>query len=278
MRGEDADGDGAPHQNCLIRPSLHIGRTSQSILSPMGRGFVLALLVFPASAHAQSYQCRVDGALMPSPRISRPADQPVRVQPIDGFVMALSWSPEYCKGRENNRSAATQCGALDNRDKAARRIGDFGFVLHGLWPNARGRDYPQWCAPVQPLAPATVRQNLCIMPSARLINRQWAKHGRCLTDNPQTYFRISRTLFEAVRFPDMDTLSRERDLTIGAFRTAFAAANAGLEPDMIRVQTNQRGWLREVRLCLARNYRPRRCPVHLRRNDDSKRLNIWRGF
>ncbi|MEO1046185.1 MAG: ribonuclease T [Pseudomonadota bacterium] len=236
------------------------------------------MTMLPAAAHAQSYQCRIDGALPVSPGISRPADQPPRVRPVEGFVLALSWSPEYCKGREDDRRAATQCGALDNRDRAARRIGDFGFVLHGLWPETRGPDYPQWCAPVRPLAPAVVRRNLCIMPSARLINRQWAKHGRCLTDNPQTYFRISRTLFDAVRFPDMDRLSRQNDLSIGSFRNAFAAVNPGLEPDMIRVQTNRRGWLREVRLCLARNYRPRRCPMHLRRSDDGRRLNIWRGY
>lgn len=238
--------------------------------------FLFGLL--PSAVHAQSYQCRVEGALSASPHISRPSDQPVRVRPIDGFVMAMSWSPEYCKGRDKNRSAAAQCGALDNSDASARRIGDFGFVLHGLWPNARGRDYPQWCAPVRPLAPAIVRQNLCIMPSARLINRQWAKHGRCLTRNPAIYFRISRTVFEAVRFPDMDGLSHESDLTIGAFRKAFAAANEGLNPDMVQVQVNQRGWLREVRLCLARNYRPRACPSHMRRNRDDRRLNIWRGY
>lgn len=252
------------------------------VLTPSFLVFVSIILAFVVlyapAAQAQSYQCRIDGALPTSSRISRPADQPKRIRPIDGFVLALSWSPEYCKGREGDSRAATQCGALDNRDRERRRIGDFGFVLHGLWPETRGSDYPQWCAPVRPLAPVIVRRNLCMMPSARLINRQWAKHGRCLTDNPETYFRISRVLFDAVRFPDMDRLSRERDLTIGAFRKAFAAANDGLSADMIRLSVNSRRWLREVRLCLARNYRPRACPAHLRRNKDGRRLNIWRGY
>lgn len=115
-----------------------------------------------------------------------------------------------------------------------------------------------------------------MMPSPRLMASEWAKHGTCMTEQPETYFRVSRIMFGAVQFPDMDRLSR-KPLTAGALRDAFAAANEGVRPEMIRLKINQRGWLEEVRLCLAQNFRPRRCPAHMRAVKDDKPVKIWRG-
>lgn len=234
-------------------------------------------LLLPGIAHAQSYQCRIPQSITNPVPVRPPADERPRIRDIDGFVLAISWSPEFCKGREDDRRSATQCGGLDNRPDQ-KRIGDFGFILHGLWPEARGSDYPRWCAPAKPLSPRIIADNLCVMPSAYLINRQWAKHGICLTRNPASFFRISRTMFGAVQYPDMDRFSRDDNLTIGQFRTAFAKANIGLRSDMVRIKANRRGWLQEVRICLARNYKPRPCPAHIRRSRDSDRLKIWRGY
>ena len=83
-------------------------------------------------------------------------------------------------------------------------------------------------------------------------------------------------MFGAVQFPNMDRLSR-KPLTIGAFRDAFAAVNDGLEPNMIRLKINRRDWLEEVRLCLGRSFRPRRCPSHMKAVRDDKPVKIWRG-
>jgi len=83
-------------------------------------------------------------------------------------------------------------------------------------------------------------------------------------------------MFDAVRFPDMDRLSR-KPLTAGQFRNAFAAANDGVQPEMLRLKVNQRGWLQEVKLCLAQNFRPRRCPVHMQAVKDDLPVKIWRG-
>lgn len=231
----------------------------------------------PNAAYAQSYQCRIPQSITNPVPVRPPANERPRVRDIAGFVLAISWSPEFCKGREDDRRSATQCGDLDN-PAGQKRIGDFGFILHGLWPEAQGSDYPRWCAPVKPLSPRIIADNLCVMPSAYLINRQWAKHGICLTRDPASFFRISRTMFNAVQYPDMDRLSRDDDLTIGQFRTAFAKANIGVNDNMVRIKTNQRGWLQEVRICLARNYKPRRCPAHIRKSRDNDRLKIWRGY
>lgn len=245
--------------------------------SPITLLSAILCALLPVPALAQSYQCRIPQSITNPPPVRPPTGERPRIREIAGFVLAISWSPEFCKGRENDRRSATQCGDLDNK-ATQRRIGDFGFILHGLWPEARGSDYPRWCAPVKPLSPRIIADNLCAMPSAYLINRQWAKHGICLTRDPTSFFRISRTMFNAVRYPDMDGLSRDEGLTIGQFRRAFVSVNPGLTKDMVRIKANRRGWLQEVRICLARNYKPRICPAHIRRSKDSDRLKIWRGY
>ncbi|WP_417622986.1 ribonuclease T2 family protein [Parasphingorhabdus sp.] len=218
------------------------------------------------SAHAQSYQCSPPSGLS-APAERKPASEPRRIKPVTGYSLALSWSPEFCRTRKNSRRDKTQCRGDD---------GSFGFILHGLWPETRGPAYPQWCAVTRPLPPAEVKRNFCMMPTARLMARQWAKHGSCMTQRPETYFKVSRIMFDAVRFPDMDRLSRQ-PLTAGQFRNAFAAVNDGVMPDMIRLKINPRGWLQEVRLCLGQNFRPRRCPVFRRATKADVPLKIWRG-
>ncbi len=230
-------------------------------------GSAALLLALPVTAQAQSYQCRAPTVLTPAPAAKNPASEPRRVKPVTGYTLALSWSPEFCRTRKTNPRDKTQCSGDD---------GSFAFILHGLWPETRGPDYPQWCASTRPLPPAELKRNFCMMPSTRLMAHEWAKHGTCMTRRPETYFRVARIMFDAVRFPDMDRLSR-KPLTAGQFRNAFAAANDGVQPEMLRLKVNQRGWLQEVKLCLAQNFRPRRCPVHMQAVKDDLPVKIWRG-
>lgn len=230
--------------------------------------FILCLIFMIAvPANAQSYQCRAPSLVKPAGPASKPAGEPRRVMPISGYTLAMSWSPEFCKPRKDDRRHKGQCSGDD---------GSFGFILHGLWPDAQGKAYPQWCRATKALPPAVVKRNFCMIPSSRLMASEWAKHGTCMTRRPETYFRISRIMFGAVAFPDMDRLSR-RPLTARALRGAFAAENEGLGPDMVRLKVNRRGWLQEVRICLGKNFRPRRCPVHMRPVDGDRPVKIWRG-
>ncbi|MEO9634095.1 MAG: ribonuclease T2 [Parasphingorhabdus sp.] len=224
------------------------------------------LLGLPAVANAQSYQCRAPSGLS-APAERKPASEPRRITPVTGYTLALSWSPEFCRMRKDSRRDKTQCSGDD---------GSFGFILHGLWPDARGPAYPQYCASTKPLPPAVVKRNFCMMPSANLMAREWAKHGTCMTKRPETYFRVSRIMFDAVRFPNMDRLSR-KPLTAGQFRNAFAAANEGVQPNMIRLKVNKRGWLQEVKLCLGKSFRPQRCPAFMKATKPENAIKIWRG-
>ena len=233
------------------------------------KALVALLLVLPAAApttaSAQAYQCR-------APQVnSVPAitpDGPRRSLPVTGYTMALSWSPEFCKPRADQRSHAAQCSGKN---------GSFGLVVHGLWPES-GASWPQWCGEGAALTPATIRANMCMMPSERLIARQWAKHGSCMVRRPDAYLKVTRILWDSYRIPDYDRISREEGLTAGRIRAAFADANPGIPASAIGVKLNSRGWLEEVRLCYAKTFRPTRCSASRFGAKDSAAAKIWRGL
>ncbi|MEE4153186.1 MAG: ribonuclease T [Erythrobacter sp.] len=219
----------------------------------------------PAPLAAQAYQCRL-------PQTARvPAitpEAPPRATPVTGYTLALSWSPEFCKPRKGEARHAFQCAGENGR---------FGFVVHGLWPQGT-RGWPQWCPTQNRLTPAELRRNLCMMPSPRLAARQWAKHGACMTRRPETYFGVTRVLWESLRLPDYDRLSREDALTAGRIRTAFLEANPGWPRGAVGVKLNERGWLQELRLCYSRRFRPVRCDPARFGVRDGARAKIWRGL
>ena len=192
----------------------------------------------------------------------------MRQIPVAGYTLALSWSPEFCKGREGWASQRLQCSGESGR---------FGFVVHGLWPEGRGT-WPQWCPTQRRVSPAEARRNLCLSPGAALIARQWAKHGSCMVKKPETYLRVTRALWNSLRFPDMDRLSREEGLTAGTVRERFLLANRGWRADAVGVHLNERGWLEELQLCYAKNFRPAKCDTRRFGAKDTSPVKVWRGL
>jgi ribonuclease T2 len=180
-------------------------------------------------------QVRSEGATLKEPK---------RDIPIGGYTLALTWSPQLCVG-SNRPADAFRCG---------RNGGAFGFTLHGLWPDGTGKTWPQYCRPAAVLPPSVIRANMCLTPSAQLIQHEWAKHGTCMTTRPTAYFDRSRQLYERLRFPDMGALARRRNLTVGDFAGAIAAANPGMRPNMMRVAVTRSGWLDEIWMCLDKKF------------------------
>ena len=215
---------------------------------------------------AQAWQCRAPKNLS-RPTLELPEPGQVRRTATDGYILALSWSREYCKGREKDPAMRLQCSG---------EIGDFGFVLHGLWPEAKGPNYPQYCRSVGVLSRKVVADNICMTPSVQLLQHEWAKHGTCMARKPETYFGAAKLLFSAIEFPDMDRLSR-KPLNAAGLATAFAEINEGLPANAIRVKTNNRGWLQEMRICLGKDMKPRRCPVFTQGVPEKAEIKIWRG-
>ncbi|KQM97625.1 ribonuclease T2 family protein [Sphingomonas sp. Leaf25] len=227
----------------------------------------LAALLAPALAGAQTLQCSAP-AQVERPRPDSPSpQQPRRVLPIGSYTLAITWSPEYCRTRRDSARDGFQCGG-DNR---------FGFTLHGLWPDGTGKTWPQYCSAAPILPQAVIRQNLCVTPSAQLLQHEYAKHGTCMGVTPIAYFNESRALFQRLRFPDMMALSRRPGLTAGQLASAIARANPGITADSMRITTNQRGWLDEVWLCLDSRRRFARCPAHQGGVTPNTPIKIWRG-
>lgn len=225
-----------------------------------------AVALCPAAASAQAYQCRVPGNL-PSARPVVP-DGPAQRAPITGHTLALSWSPEYCRGRERNPKDRLQCSG---------EAGRFGFIVHGLWPDGSGRS-PQWCRAVSAPPPKVIRGQLCRTPSVQLLAHEWAKHGSCMARDAAGYFEVGNILADSMRYPAMEALSRDRALTAGQLREALAAANPGRPPNSFGLMVNERGWLREVRVCLDRRFRAARCRAGQAGPRDTAALKIWRGL
>jgi ribonuclease T2 len=229
------------------------------------RWAVFPLALWPSAAFAQALSCPIPRDI-PRPFVERvPDDEEPVVRPIGGYVLALSWSPQYCRGREANPRERLQC-----------RDGRFGFVLHGLWPQPKGGASPRWCAYAPRLPETLIRENLCVSPSAQLIQHQWAKHGTCATGSARDYLRASAKLFGKVRYPDMASLARRR-VTVAAFRKAFARANRWLPERAVGVATTRNDYLVEVTICLDAAFKPRPCNAYDRGRNAGRPLRIRTG-
>lgn len=225
-----------------------------------------AALLLPDVAAAQATACRLPERIdVPHPERA-PRGAAARNVPVTGYLLSLSWSPHYCATRRDPgaRRDAMQCGG---------DAGRFGWVLHGLWPQGEGRAFPAWCRPAKIVPQRVLAANLCRSPSVQLLQRQWAKHGTCMSPTPAAYFRAAGILFDALRFPDMAALAA-RPQNAGSIARAFAAANRGLTAPMIAVHDDGRGWLREVRICLNAQMRPAPCDLAQRGLGGGRSLRI----
>jgi ribonuclease T2 len=172
--------------------------------------------------------------------------QPSTSTAFDYYVLSLSWSPEHC---------AEPAGHGDTQQCASTR--HFAFVLHGLWPQfAAG--YPESCSPTS--LSSTVRNSMLdIMPSATLVEHEWAKHGTCSGLPPDEYFERARTAFTGIAIPAAYRDPSGAIVTdTGSIKGAFRSANPNLTADDVAVLC-KRKFLQEVRVCLDKDLRPRPC-------------------
>lgn len=180
----------------------------------------------------------------------RPVAAQERATPgaFDFYVLALSWSPEYCAGPGRERGSP-QCDP-------ARRL---GFVTHGLWPQY-DRGYPSACDS-RGAPPAAIAESGDLYPDQGLARHEWRMHGTCSGLPAAAYFRAVRQARDKVAIPEpLADLARDGQTTAANIERAFAAANPGLRPEMMSV-TCRRGALQEVRICLDRDLRGfRACP------------------
>lgn len=226
----------------------------------------VAALLLPGAAAAQALSCEVPRALPDWQAEGPTTREPRRVLPTASYTLALSWAPGFCRTRGDDPDARFQCGG-SNR---------FGWVLHGLWPDGPGKEWPQYCRSAPRLPAAVIRRNLCITPSAQLIQHEWVKHGTCMAATPEAYFARSRALFQGLRFPDMAALSRRRGLTAGQLAAAIARVNPGITARSMRITADREGWLSEVWMCRDLRLRATTCPAHQGGLSPGAAIRIWR--
>lgn len=169
-------------------------------------------------------------------------------EPFDYYVLSLSWSPTWC-GTKAGRGDAEQCGGARN----------YGFVVHGLWPQYAKGGYPSACvANPEPVPGKLVESMLPIMPSRKLIQHEWKTHGTCAGSAPAEYFGKTSAAFDRLRIPKLfQNPVQPQTLAVEQVEKLFQAANPGLEPNAISVVCRGHH-AAEVRVCLDKqlNYRP----------------------
>ena len=183
---------------------------------------------------------------------------------FDFYVLALSWTPSWC-AYEGDRRGSPQCD----------EIHDFGFTLHGLWPQYE-RGWPSFC-PTGFRAPSKSMTNSMadIMGTSGLAWHQWRKHGVCSGLSPEAYYDLSRRAYERINRPEIfrkldEITSPEKpsiNIPLGVVEDAFLEANPDLKPDHILITCKQ-GRVQEARICLDRDLNFRSCRLgDIRKND-----------
>ena len=103
---------------------------------------------------------------------------------FDYYVLSLSWSPNWCD-REGRARNSPQC----------EPDADFGWVLHGLWPQY-DRGYPEYCrSSYAPPSRSQTADMADVMGTSGLAWHQWRKHGVCTDLSPTDYYDLSRAAF-----------------------------------------------------------------------------------
>ena len=171
-----------------------------------------------------------------------------RAGEFDYYVMALSWSPNWCR-LEGDAKGSEQCDA----DK------DHGWILHGLWPQYH-QGWPSYC-PTTKRAPSRrmTAEMADIMGTSGLAWHQWKKHGTCAGLEATDYFALSREAYGRVIRPEvLRKLKDPISLPATLIEQAFLQDNPELEPDGITITCKQ-GYIQEARICLSKSLDPVPC-------------------
>ena len=172
--------------------------------------------------------------------------------PSEFYVLSYTWAPDHCakvktRDKQPGGREYLQCGQGKQ----------FGYVLHGLWPQGR-RDkrggYPRACLGDRPKIPRHVlNKYLCMTPSARLLQHEYENHGTCMHDpsltSPEAYFDQAQTLHKQLVMP-----SKKLGGSPAAIKW-FLKYNPQLKADMLYHDNRSAEW----RFCYDNNFEPTRC-------------------
>ncbi|NVK35281.1 MAG: ribonuclease T2 [Rhodobacteraceae bacterium] len=182
---------------------------------------------------------------------------------FDYYVLALSWSPTYCKQAGRNADPL-QCRAA----KPHR------FIVHGLWPQYEN-GWPDYCnSRERRPGQHTVSSLLDIMPSRDLIAHQWKKHGVCSGLSGDDYLDKIRDAYDKVKIPAaFQSLNRTGSIGPDGVEQAFRLSNPNLRDTAMAV-TCKKGALKEVRICMTKDLKFRSCKAVDRSGCRAKKISV----
>lgn len=189
---------------------------------------------------------RLAAALLCLLPIAAPAED--RAGDFDYYVMALTWSPNWCTMEGDDRGSPECDGSRD-----------LGWTLHGLWPQYED-GWPQDCLSPFPDPSRRMTEEMAdIMGASGLAWYQWNKHGACSGLPAGDYYDLAREAYAQVDRPAvLEQLDDPVRLPAALIEEAFLRDNPDLARDQITVTCRQ-GMIQEVRICLTKDLDFRRC-------------------
>ena len=169
-----------------------------------------------------------------------------RAGDFDYYVLALSWSPNWC-ALEGDARDAEQCDE------------DFGWVVHGFWPQYEA-GWPSYC-PTSARAPSRglTGAQADLFGAGGAAWYQWKKHGVCSGLAAEDYYRLAREAWARVNRPEvLRKLDHAVKLPASVIEEAFLQANPDWTADTVTV-TCRDGYIQEARICFTRDLNPRDC-------------------
>jgi ribonuclease T2 len=111
---------------------------------------------------------------------------------------------------------------------------------------------------------AVVQRVMPIMPSEKLIQHEWSKHGTCTAFDQRKYFETLQDAFAAVRIPrDYQGPLQQIVVNPQDVKKKFVAANSGMNENTLRIQCSGR-FISELRVCMTKDLKLRACPASMR--------------
>lgn len=166
---------------------------------------------------------------------------------FDYYLLTLSWSPEHCAKVPSDK---VQC--KDGKH--------YGFVVHGLWPQYN-RGYPDTCSTTPAVPQTVVQEMLPVMPSEKLIQHEWEKHGTCSGKTVGDYFSLIKSTYQKIKIPpDFANPNRPVKTSAAQIRKQFRDSN----PSLQMAVACKGEYLQEVRLCFDKTMQPTACSSGVR--------------
>lgn len=186
--------------------------------------------------------------VLPMPAEAGYSDRP---GDFDYYALVLSWSPSFCLSGNGSHANDPQCTSSR----------PYAFVLHGLWPQF-DKGWPESCSTDgQTTLPfMAVRSMLDIMPSEKLVQHEYEKHGTCSGLSADGYLSLARKLFTSIKVPaNYTNLASPLQVSLTSLRQDFLSANPALNAGMVAIDCAKDGALREIHICFSKDGAPTAC-------------------